>query len=259
MMRASFAAPLGLALVVAACATSGGSELASATDAAPSTPTETPTDAALDGDADTGEAGDAEAAACPSPCGYAPQCGCSASETCERVDGSLACLSAGTAKAGVACLSTRECAAGLVCSQGVCRPPCATPGDACTGDRAGTCSAYADGDAGAAGPSHNACAVKCAYDREDACGFTPGDLLAAACVYQPATDTVECRKVRNVQLQSGLCDADPDCGAGRVCIPSAGFNTCRRLCKVGSPDACGGCKPFAQPRVVDGVSYGYCP
>lgn len=203
-----------------------------------------------------------DGAACETPCGLAPQCGCLATQTCDLDGtGARACVSAGTTKAGAACLSTRECAAGLVCGNAVCRAPCAAAGTSCTGDRAGACKEYAQStsDGGTSSVTYTACAVTCAYDKEDSCGFRKGDLLAAACVYQPSTGTAECEKVRNVQLQSGLCNADAECGAGRVCVAGSGFSSCRRLCKVGDASACGGCGGFTPPRVVGGVTYGFCP
>lgn len=203
----------------------------------------------------------ADASTCASPCDLVAQCGCGIAETCDLDErGTSACVLAGNERPGRPCLSTRECARGLVCANQVCRAPCETLGAACPGANAGSCTEYPRNESDAGAPiKYSACAVPCNYADEAACGFTPGDLLAVACVYRPTTNTTECLKVRNVQLQSGVCNADAECGAGRVCIPSTGFSSCRRLCKVGDPNACGGCGPFTPTRVVAGVTYGFCP
>jgi hypothetical protein len=218
-------------------------------------------DSATRSDGSTDATPPTDGSTCATPCGLAPQCGCNATDTCDLDDtGKKACVSSGTGLAGRPCLGTRECARGLVCANGVCRAPCETSGTDCVGPREGKCGPYPKSETDG-GPTveYTACAVTCDYGDEGSCGFKPGDLLAAACVYRPTTNAVECLKVRNVQLQSGICTADADCGAGRVCVPSAGFSTCRRLCKVGDPAACGGCGAFATPRVVAGVTYGFCP
>ena len=217
-------------------------------------------DSAIRSDGST-DATPTDASTCATPCGLAPQCGCNSSDTCDLDDtGKKACVPSGTGLAGRPCLGTRECARGLVCANGVCRAPCETAGAACVGPREGKCGPYPKSETDG-GPTveYTACAVTCDYGDEASCGFKQNDLLAAACVYRPSTNAVECLKVRNVQLQSGLCNADAECGAGRVCIPQTGFSTCRRLCKVGDPTACGGCGGFATPRVVAGVTYGFCP
>jgi hypothetical protein len=252
---------LALTALTLACATA---ETAATVDEATTTPPDA-APAALEAGvrAEPPETGDAsDGSTCEAPCGLAPQCGCAAGQTCDvDISGARACVTGGALKVGVACLSTRECVAGLVCADGVCRQPCATPGATCTGERAGACKTYAvaPADGGAPGVTYTACAVTCAYDKEDACGFAPNDLLAAACVYQPSTGDVECATVSRAQVQSGVCEADAQCGAGRVCVERPGFKTCRRLCKPGDPAACGGCAAFAPPRVVAGVAYGYCP
>lgn len=248
-----------------ACATGESPQVdpVPASDAAASRPED-----ASGGDLDSAKIADgatdatiADASTCAAPCGIAPQCGCSSSDTCDLDDtGNKACVPAGTGVAGRPCLGTRECARGLVCSSGVCRAPCETVGASCTGAREGACGPYPKAETGAGSSiQYTACAVTCDYGDEGSCGFKPGDLIAAACVYRPSTNAVECLKVRNVQLQSGVCNADAECGAGRVCVPSAGFSSCRRLCKMGDPTSCGGCGAFATPRVVAGVTYGFCP
>jgi hypothetical protein len=246
-----------------ACATSEGPSTSEPSPTLPGVDASVTADAttAVDAEASTADASDA--APCEAPCGLAPQCGCKSTETCDLDEtGARSCVYAGTAKVGIACLSTRECAAGLVCANGVCRAPCATVGAACTGERAGACREYPKSstkDGGVSSVTYAACAVTCAYDKEDSCGFTPGDLLAAACVYDPVTNDVECKKVGKDQVQSGLCTSDADCGAGRICRVGPDFSSCRRLCKVGDKNACGGCAPFTPARVVGGATYGFCP
>lgn len=252
-------------LCVAACANGQASpppeprDDSSADASAPSTPS---ADASPERDSARAEDATTDATACASPCGLAPQCGCSATQTCDvsATDGARSCVGAGVAPAGRGCLGTFECARGLVCVSGVCREPCAAPGSACGGPSQGACREYPKSDADAGSVSVAACGVVCDYTNEGSCGFKPGDLAASGCVFREDTGTAECTKVRDVQLQSGVCERDAECGAGRVCIAtSMGFRTCRRLCRPGDPNACGGCGPFPTPRVVAGVTFGYCP
>jgi hypothetical protein len=266
-VRAVRVVAVGFVVSSWACATGDSSPvdgMPAASDAAVSRPedaSEVPLDSSKVSDAATDAATPVDASTCAAPCGIAPQCGCNATDTCDLDDtGNKACVPAGTGIAGRPCLGTRECARGLVCSSGVCRTPCETAGASCPGAREGSCGPYPKAETGAGSSiQYTACAVTCDYGDEGSCGFKPGDLVAAACVYRASTNAVECLKVRNVQLQSGVCNADAECGAGRVCVPSAGFSSCRRLCKVGDPTSCGGCGAFATPRVVAGVTYGFCP
>ena len=264
MMVRTTALGLGLGLLAVACATAGSrpGDVSFIDDDASSSAQRPDVSFESSPGSDANVSTDTGAATCDTPCGLSPQCGCLADQTCDLDDtGARSCVSGGTIKAGVPCLSTRECSTGLVCAQGVCRAPCSSVGDACTGERAGACGEYAKAtaDGGASSVVYTACAVTCAYDKEDSCGFAKGDLLAAACVYQAASNTVECQRVRNVQLQSGLCATDAECGAGRICVAGPDFSSCRRLCKVGDITACGGCKAIAPPRIIDGTTYGACP
>lgn len=264
-MRArSVAAYSLLGLVVAACAAgratpSAAEALVDASVAPDAIP---PRDDSSDDDAaepplplDSGS----EASACASPCGIAPQCGCAAFESCDiAADAARGCTSSGSNVVGRACLGTFECARGLLCLSGVCRAPCEPALAPCA---AGSCSDYAKAPSdGGVSASLAACSVACDYADEGSCGFRPGDLAGAACVFRAALGRAECMSVRNVQLQSGVCAEDAECGAGRVCVAtSMGFSSCRRLCKLGAADACGGCGAFPVSRVVGGVTFGYCP
>lgn len=250
---------LTTAFIAVACATSGTALVDEPTPVRPEEDASRPVEASLDRDASVPDVA-VDATTCEAPCGLAPQCGCAKSETCDLNEtGARVCVGAGTGRAGLACLSTRECATGLVCANGVCRAPCSGASAACPLSR--TCSDYPRSavDGGPSAVTYSACPVPCAYDKEDSCGFAPGDLIASACVYQPASNSVECQKVKTAQVQSGVCNADAECGAGRVCVPSVDFSSCRRLCKPGDGKACGGCGPFTPPRVVDGTAYGFCP
>ena len=261
-MNARISAAIAIAFATTvACASS---EPAPTFDTSPTEPdASSPSDGAsqlVDGGPAAPDATTSDASSCPAPCGVAPQCGCFANETCAPdPKGDLSCVAAGTLAPGRACLSTRECAVGLLCVLGVCRAPCAAEGSTCAGG--GSCRSYASvPDAGSPAAPVLACPVTCAYDDEGSCGFAKGALLAAACVYDAQTADVDCARVSEQQIQSGACTADPACGAGRVCVPqSGGYSSCRRLCKVGDPAACGGCKALTPARVVAGVTYGACP
>jgi len=259
------AAPVLLVALVAACAAGrttppalDGGDTADAT--ADREPAHGDTSDAGEPSRDDGAVDAGDATTCATPCGIAPQCGCAAFETCDvsPTDASPVCANAGANPAGRACLGTFECARGLLCLSGVCRAPC---DDALSPCGAGSCSPYAKAQTdGGASPSVPACSVSCDYGDEASCGFKPGDLVASACVLRPELGRVECMSVRNVQLQSGVCTTDAECGAARACVPtSMGFSSCRRMCKLGAGDACGGCSAFPTPRQVAGVTFGYCP
>ncbi len=255
---------LGLA-ALAACAVgrsvSSGPDVSAdaSTEPEASNPTRDSGEETVDGRSSPERDAGTEASTCPSPCGIAPQCGCAAFEVCDlAVDAARTCTSSGTNLAGRACIGTFECARGLLCLSGVCRAPCDSTLAPCV---SGACSDYpkaaSDGGSTAAVA---ACSVACDYADDGSCGFRPGDVVGAGCVFRPELGRAECMSVRNVQLQNSLCNADAECGAGRACVAgSMGFSSCKRLCKRGAADACGGCGAFPSARVIAGVEFGYCP
>ncbi len=206
---------------------------------------------------------DARASACTTaPCGLSPQCGCATTETCDLTAGGLACVAAGTAAAGAGCVSTSSCASGLVCVAGACRAPCAAEGTACLPASGGVCRAYAtasglDGGALDAGAPRLGCTVPCELTDQASCGYRDGDNVASGCVWFAPTGQTDC--VRVASKLSSLCESDADCAPGRACVAFSGFSACRKLCKVGDPNACGECSSrFTPPRVIAGVTYGTC-
>src|SRR5207237_10755948 len=104
-------------------------------------------------------------------CGLAPQCGCSAGQTCDVTDdtGTTACVTAGSGPTASPCTRQADCAAGLTCVLGACRPYCATASQACTGASVGTCF-DAVTTAGGPIPNKNVCTIACDPRAPTACG-----------------------------------------------------------------------------------------
>lgn len=196
-------------------------------------------------------------------CGLVPQCGCTATETCDVQDasGDVACVTAGTAAMGKPCTSTAGCAVGLTCVFGTCHAFCDAPGSACSGASSGTgsCIAVQNG-SGAAIPSFDVCLVKCDLRDANACGGTTA-AGTGACVVDSGGNT-DCQAAPGTHKVNETCTPSDDCGPGLVCVgPSGGTSSCKAWCRVGTTDCGAGktCTGFQTKLVVDGVEYGACP
>jgi hypothetical protein len=193
-------------------------------------------------------------------CGLAPQCGCSASETCDLADleGVVRCVPAGKAPMGHPCTSTVGCARGLSCVFGTCRPFCDKAGSACAEDGAGQCIQVQS--QGSPVPNFKVCRVSCDLRDADGCGGTTRAGTGVCVVdVDGATDCVG----GGTRAQGEPCTPSDDCGPSLVCVTTGGAETgaCRRWCRVGQPD-CGAntqCNGFQNAVVVDGVEHGACP
>ncbi|MBK6460223.1 MAG: hypothetical protein IPF92_04335 [Myxococcales bacterium] len=183
------------------------------------------------------DAGPVDAGACvtapPSnACGVNPQCGCTATQTCDVTNltsGAVSCVGAGSAAAGRACTTTSGCARGLTCWNGACRPFCSRgtptcgPGTLC----------FAPQDAGGVTtPNLDVCSVQCDPSRASAvCGTN-------ACVWFASAGVADCRPP-GTRPEYGACTSTADCRQGLVCINDPIFGPeCQRWCRVGSNADC---------------------
>jgi hypothetical protein len=191
-------------------------------------------------------------------CGVFPQCGCSASETCDVADtaGNAACVPHGKAKMGAACTHTVGCAKGLTCVFGTCHAFCGAAG-ACGQPGTSDCiQVTAAGNAPV--PNLAVCLVSCDLRDPMSCGGTTS-AGTGVCVVGNDGKT-DCQEGGTMGVNQ-TCDSD--CGPGLVCtIQGTGTTgTCKRWCRVGTND-CGGaavCSGFSPAVVVNGVQYGRCP
>jgi hypothetical protein len=229
----------------------------------------TPSDAGNGGDA--GDAGDAGACVpVNGPCSpYAPQCGCSAGQSCvfSSVGGTTECIAPGDAGVAQACAQDSDCAVGLSCVYGACKQfcdvnaQCASTGSACfPGVRnvpaCGTTEPVL-GDA--------YCTTPCdPVNPQATCG------AAVTCVIYPATPPyTDCVGPTGAGVGPGGCSATTYCAPGYYCIEytlTLGSATqleptCEHFCRVGFTADCAAneaCIPFSPAVQLNGATYGSC-
>ncbi len=195
-------------------------------------------------------------------CGVAPQCGCSASETCDVIDskGNVGCVAHGKAAMGHPCTSTAGCGKGLLCVFGTCHAPCNNPGDACGVANTGSCM-QVNATGGVAIPNLAVCLVSCDPVNPTSCGGKTAAGTGVCLVDDEGT--TDCQSGGNV-AENGACGPNAECGPGLVCInQTTGGSVCKKWCKVASGKAdCGGtqdCRSFQTKVMVGTVEYGACP
>lgn len=192
-------------------------------------------------------------------CGIAPQCGCTATETCDVQDsaGNVACITAGKGAMGVPCATSAGCARGLTCMFGTCHELCGNPGGKCTSPKTSDCIAVKN-TGGTAVPNLNVCLVSCDLRDATACGGTTA-VGTGVCMVDDKGVT-DCQ-TGGTRTQGQVCTPTDDCGPALVCVTSAGNSTCRKWCRVGTND-CGGaivCGGFSTKVMVGTTEYGACP
>ncbi len=189
-------------------------------------------------------------------CGVDPQCGCN-SDTCDvdlmKLDGTSACVTAGSTGVGKACTATaNQCATGLTCIWGVCRPYCGSIGDKgkCTQPGTGICRQLNNN---SSQPVANllVCSTNCVLNDANSCGGKSG------CIFDNANSVTDCYPVGS----SMTCSKNqPNCAPGYECITTnMTTDTCAKWCKLGGND-CGAqvCGGFMPKVLVNNVEFGVC-
>lgn len=271
--RAALSSFLVGALALVACSSGpertpfvedAASQPAPAPDSTEEPPSSQPTPVKPTGDAGDEVPSDCKTTAPSNKCGLVPQCGCSASETCDVIDaqGSVRCVAFGKAPMGQPCTATAGCARGLTCVFGTCHAFCDEPGKACGQAGTGDCiQVQAAG--GAAIPNLAVCMVRCAPHDPKSCGGKT-NAGVGVCFVDDKGGT-DCQE-GGTRTQNQTCTPQDECGPGLVCVtPSNGPSTCKRWCRVGTTD-CGGsvqCQSFSTKVMVKTASgsleYGACP
>ncbi|MBS2016544.1 MAG: hypothetical protein JST00_26910 [Deltaproteobacteria bacterium] len=192
-------------------------------------------------------------------CGVAPQCGCTATETCDVQDsaGNVACITAGKGAMGVPCATSAGCARGLTCVFGTCHELCGNPGGKCTTPKTSDCL-QVKSTGGAAVPNLAVCLVACDLRDPNACGGTTA-VGTGVCMVDDKGVT-DCQE-GGTRTLGQTCSPTDDCGPALVCVTSGGSSTCRKWCRVGTND-CGGatvCGGFSTKVMVGTTEYGACP
>ncbi len=192
-------------------------------------------------------------------CGVAPQCGCTAIETCDVQDsaGNVACITAGKGAMGTPCQSSAACGRGMTCSFGTCHELCGNPGGKCTSPKTSDCM-QVKLQSGAAVPNLAVCLVSCDLRDPNACGGTTAS-GTGVCVVDDKGVT-DCQE-GGTKTNGQACGAGAECGPALVCVTSGTTSTCRKWCRVGTND-CGGttaCGGFQTKIMVGSTEYGACP
>ena len=203
--------------------------------------------------ADAGSSGTCTKTPPSNACGLSPQCGCTASQTCDitnKSTGGVACVNAGAGAASTACTATSQCAAGLTCAYGACRPYCSTT---CTGGT--VCEDWYE-PAGTLVPNGKVCSITCdPRTPSAACG-------ANTCIWDSSAKVSDCDKAGSGAMYDP-CSAYNDCKAGLACInhPVFGFE-CEKWCRLGQsdcsyPDTCTDVYGTSAPT-SGGAKLGHC-
>lgn len=199
----------------------------------------------------------------PATCGLAPQCGCSATQTCDVVTamGGTSCVMAGTAAQAHACTTTGGCAAGLTCVFGACRPYCATAGAQCGLAGTGICyQVQTNATPPENVPNLKVCLLDCALDDPNSCGGLPTNTSdpVASCLADNSGHS-DCETAGRSTTTCGGNMA-PFCAPGYTCANNGTSNVCVKYCKI-TGGTCPGaqtCHHFATDVVVGAITYGYC-
>ncbi len=189
-------------------------------------------------------------------CGVYPQCDCGANQTCEvdqtKLDGSSACVQAGSTQLGGACTATaNQCAAGLTCIWGQCHAYCGQDGALCTVTNTNYCVNLTDQNTNPI-PNLLVCHNDCELADPNSCGGN-----GEGCVFFK-TDQVDCYPVGT---STATCNATTSiCPPGGVCLTDQTNYFCLPWCRIGGNDCTSGtCNSLGTSApMVNGQEYGYC-
>ena len=195
-----------------------------------------------------------DSAECDAPCEAVSQCGCDGSQGCYLTGaGEASCLSAGDRTQDQTCASDDDCAAGYDCvSAGPggrhCQRYCSEDSN-CEGELS-LCNREVGGGA----------ARICTSDCDPMVGGCGSGETCVLGVGEDGRFDANCR-VPGSGVFLDSCVDQSDCGAGLLCVSTAGTGTiCQYLCEVGTAD-CGSsiiCGRLDPPALFADTEFGVC-
>jgi hypothetical protein len=210
-----------------------------------------------------------------SACVVFPQCGCSATQSCDITDtsGNMVCVATGTTANWNLCTGSGQCRKGSSCVHGVCTPFCANVG-APSADCAGGNECYQLQDASQSPavniPNDKVCTLNCdpvnpqnatggyapcgagvnCYPDTDHYAWCLGPTTAAG------TQGVDCTDTSSLAANPSLC------AVGYYCVPGSTFGgTCYKTCHKAQTGECPGstaCTSFSTKQYAGSLEIGYC-
>jgi hypothetical protein len=198
---------------------------------------------------------------CPVPlgrgsCDVYPECGCSQSQNCARVDaGPEECVSNGGIPPLGNCLSTQDCQHGLTCAEGVCKPLCDSNLLICQMNYVCLLQVLEqNGQSVWAG--YDVCEPHCSPVfpvQTDSSHAGCGNAQTCVLTFDSAQSQwfTYCLNSTGSGLQGEPCTYDNDCAAGYTCITWTTVSkpsTCQQYCRIGLSDCrTGSCVAFSTP------------
>jgi hypothetical protein len=215
------------------------------------------------------------AVACMPPAGSAcvvyPQCGCSASQSCDITDttGHGVCVVAGATPNWYNCTGSGQCMKGSSCVHGVCTPFCASVGAPSADCSSGAAECYNLQDTNNANiPNDKVCTNNCdPVNPQNANGFSPcgpnvncwPDTDHFAWCLGPTTATgtqgADCTNTAGNATDPTLC------APGYYCLAGTFSGTCYKMCRKGTTNACPSgqtCTSFSTKMYAGTPEIGYC-
>jgi hypothetical protein len=165
------------------------------------------------------------------------------------------CEAVGTARRGERCARSTDCAAGLGClfsacaaggEVGVCKPSCngdadCGPGARCLDVACGTISA-----------ALHICTTAC-----DPRPGVPATCQAGFACALLAGETPDCRCPQGTVDEGAKCDGSNRCKNGLICTVETAGSACRPICRLDTPASCGAgrsCVPVAGYKIYGGCT-----
>jgi hypothetical protein len=207
-----------------------------------------------------------------SACVVYPQCGCSASQSCDitTASGAGVCVAVGTTPNWNNCTMSGQCMKGSTCVHGVCTPFCATTGVPSADCSSGTAECYQLQDTNANNiPNDKVCSQNCdpTNPTSTAAGFSPcgpnvncwpdADHYAWCLGPTKATGTqgADCTNT------AGTATDPTKCAPGYYCNVGTLSGTCYKMCHVALTGECPTsttCKSFSTKMYAGSAEIGVC-
>lgn len=181
-------------------------------------------------------------------CGWFPQSGCAASETCIPSSPPM-CCQAGSLGENAACAHDWDCAPALVCVGRTCRKFCQSGAD-CASTR---CIALGAGATVAVCSSQTACSLLTPWK---SCPSQTSCYPVGLVEGQTVTDCFDAGEGKG----AGACVSDPGaCAPGHACVEGACIQWCRmNASDCPLPQQCKQTPVSGKLVEVDGIAYGTC-